>query len=257
MWEDLVLRLVPFPSRWICLQEVRPHLSLQKVLCSPHFWMCGVEVKKPDWNKLITIYCGDGKRSVTLPLPWLRGDKIHMVGEESCEPVPLWAGLLAGSSGANLSVPGYQGGCNWDTDICWAIRHHRAHPCLDTERQTGQHHSKTGESLPSQAPHPFIHHRSSIYACSQNSGLSQRDLLGTWSHNLCRSSSPSGPVFLKQLYPWVSVPHVSRCVWAPPGSPLWGEPLHCFHQCQTLIWEKPVPVTLEKEAWSLNYSTRS
>lgn len=50
---------------------------------------------------------------------------------------------------------------------------------MDTEHQTGQHHSKTEESLPSQAPHPFILHRSSIYACSQNSGLSQRDLLGT------------------------------------------------------------------------------
>lgn len=49
--------------------EVRPHLSLQKLLCSPHFWMCGVEVKKPDWNKLISTYCGNGKRSVTLPLP--------------------------------------------------------------------------------------------------------------------------------------------------------------------------------------------
>lgn len=95
---------------------------------------------------------------------------------------PLFIGHLAESSEANLSDPGHRGGCNLDKLVLTLVglSFFTGHILvMDTGHQTGQHCSEIGESLSSQAPYPFIHHRPSIYACSQNSSLSQRDLVGT------------------------------------------------------------------------------
>lgn len=104
-----------------------------------------------------------------------------------------------------------------------------------------------GEALSFQAPHSFIHHRPSIYTCSQNSVYKSEIY---WGHEviiyvtLCLldhrsfcSIFISDSLFLKSL---------DVCV--PTGSPLWGDLPHCLHSARLSFGRSPsFPLTLEKE----------